>query len=422
MLLEFSVENFLSFKEKTTFSMEASFKDDLTENVANENGINVLKTAAIYGSNASGKTNFIKAISSAVLMVRNSNYIGENGSWKRFITPFAFSKKTIKQPTKFWFTFIANNIRYNYYFSCDHRYIYEESLEAYYSQKPTLIFKRTDIENFEFNSDKKILEDIAKKNTKNKLFLATATTWNYEKTKDAFDWFYSKIETFFSFNLIKESDLMDYTNTESNLKEFAIKILNEADIQIRDISVSYKTINQSFGNIGFDGADPMNSSSNKLFKVDFIHTVEDEDGNKEEYLINISNESEGTKCLFNLIPFLKRAFENKSVLVIDELERSLHPLLIEFLIKLFNNKKINTFNSQLIFTTHASNLLTLDLFRRDQIWFTEKNEKTGATDLYPLDSFSIRKDENILKGYLNGRYGAVPYINDNILWQEESSI
>ena len=100
MLLEFSVENFLSFKEKTTFSMEASFKDDLTENVANENGINVLKIAAIYGSNASGKTNFIKAISSAVLMVRNSNYIGENGSWKRFITPFAFSKKTIKQPTK----------------------------------------------------------------------------------------------------------------------------------------------------------------------------------------------------------------------------------------------------------------------------------------------------------------------------------
>ena len=421
MLLEFSVENFLSFKEKTTFSMEASFKDDLAENVANENGINVLKTAAIYGSNASGKTNFIKAISSAVLMVRNSNYIGENGSWRRFITPFAFSKKTIKQPTKFWFTFIVNNIKYNYYFSCNYRYIYEESLEAYYSQKPTLIFKRTNIVDFEFNSDKKILEDIAKKNTKNKLFLATATTWNYEKTKDAFDWFYSKIETFFSFDLIKESDLMDYTNTESNLKEFAIKILNEADIQIHDINVSYKTINQSFGNIGFDGADPMNSSSNKLFKVDFIHTVEDENGNKEEYSLNFSNESDGTQCLFNLIPFLKRAFENKSVLVIDELERSLHPLLIEFLIKLFNNKKINTFNSQLIFSTHASNLLTLDLFRRDQIWFTEKNVKTGATDLYPLDSFSIRKGENILKGYLNGRYGAIPYINDNILWQEELS-
>ena len=106
-------------------------------------------------------------------------------------------------------------------------------------------------------------------------------------------------------------------------------------------------------------------------------------------------------------------------MIVDELEKSMHPALVKFIIKLFNNKKINKANSQLIFTTHATNLLDLDLFRRDQIWFTEKNSNTGASDLYPLDSFPVRKDENIEKGYINGRYGAIPFIKDIDLWQED---
>lgn len=93
-------------------------------------------------------------------------------------------------------------------------------------------------------------------------------------------------------------------------------------------------------------------------------------------------------------------------------------MLVEYIIKLFNNKKNNKLNSQLIFTTHAINLLNLDLFRRDQIWFVEKNENNGITDLFPLDSFSVRKDENIMKGYINGRYGAVPFVKGIDIWQE----
>ena len=98
----------------------------------------------------------------------------------------------------------------------------------------------------------------------------------------------------------------------------------------------------------------------------------------------------------------------------------MHPALVEFIIKLFNNKNINKANSQLIFMTHATNLLNLDLLRRDEIWFTEKNSKTGVSDLYPLDSFSVRKDENIQKGYINGRYGAIPFIKDIDLWLEDN--
>ena len=118
-------------------------------------------------------------------------------------------------------------------------------------------------------------------------------------------------------------------------------------------------------------------------------------------------------------PILKRAFEKTKIIIVDELEKSLHPTLVKYIIKLFNNEKLNTKNSQLIFTTHAISLLNLDLFRRDQIWFTEKDVLTGNSDLYPLDSFSVRKEENIEKGYINGRYGAVPFIKDIDSWLEE---
>ena len=146
----------------------------------------------------------------------------------------------------------------------------------------------------------------------------------------------------------------------------------------------------------------------------------DDNNNKHSYKLNFTEESSGTRVLFALAPFLKRAFEKPKVIIVDELEKSMHPALVEFIVKLFNNNEINKANSQLIFTTHATNLLNLELFRRDQIWFTEKDPKTATSDLYPLDSFSVRKDENIQKGYINGRYGAIPFIRDIDLWLEDN--
>ena len=154
--------------------------------------------------------------------------------------------------------------------------------------------------------------------------------------------------------------------------------------------------------------------------IEFDHEIVDKDNNKHSYKLNLNDESAGTRLLFTFAPFLKRAFENTKIIIVDELERSMHPALVEFIIKLFNNKDINKANSQLIFTTHATNLLNLDLLRRDQIWFTEKNPDNGISDLYPLDSFSVRKDENIQKGYINGRYGAIPFIKDVDLWLEDN--
>ena len=150
-----------------------------------------------------------------------------------------------------------------------------------------------------------------------------------------------------------------------------------------------------------------------------LHEIKDCNDDSKLYELNLINESSGTQILFSFAPILKDVFENGKVLVIDEIERSLHPSLVEMIIKFFHNSEINKGNAQLIFNTHDTNLLSLEIFRRDQIWFAEKNPEKGATDLYPLDDFPVRKTENIQKGYLNGRYGAMPFVAmGNSLWEE----
>ena len=421
MLIEFSVKNFLSFRDEVIFSLEKGNGDENSNNIIKTDIGEFLKSGAIYGANASGKSNLLKALTCAILMVRNSNSIPIDGKWN-LIKPFMFDDINKNKPSEFRFVFFTNNRKYIYYFSADSKKVYNESLDVYYSQKPTSIFKRKNINEYEFTYDKATLLEIAKKNTDNKLFLSTATTWNYEKTKDAFIWFTKSIDTYASFENISNIDLINYSKNADNIVDFATKLLSEADILIKNIKVDYKEeeMNDSMANSLLPQI-VKNSFPSKLLNVniEMTHEVVDDNNTSKYYDLNINDESYGTKVLFALAPFLKRAFDETKVIVVDEIERSLHPSLVEFLIKLFNNNKINKVNSQLIFTTHATNLLNLELLRRDQIWFTEKNTKNGVSDLYALDSFSVRKTENIQKGYINGRYGAIPFIRDIDLWAEE---
>ena len=422
MLIEFSVKNFLSFKNKVTLSMEKGIGDENLDNVVSINNLELLKTSTIYGANASGKSNILKALTCAILMVRNSSLIPVGGKWN-FIKPFLFDEISKGEPSEFEFIFIMNNVKYRYFFSTDENKVYDEVLDAYYTQKPTNVFTRTKTNNYEFSEDKNKLESLAANNTENKLFLATATTWNYDKTKDAYLWFANGIDTYDSFNNIMDKDLIDYSKDEENLKEFALKLLREADILIKDINVDYEE--KEMDNTMADMLVPSLRKYGEKFKIKNVnieleHEVIDDNNNMHTYKLNFTEESSGTRVLFAFAPFLKRAFESTKVIIVDELERSMHPALVEFIVKLFNNKEINKANSQLIFTTHATNLLNLELLRRDQIWFTEKNPENGVSDLYPLDSFSVRKDENIQKGYINGRYGAIPFIRDIDLWLEDN--
>lgn len=422
MLIEFSVKNFLSFKNKVTLSMEKGNGDENLDNIISTNNLDLLKTTAIYGANASGKSNILKAFTCAILMVRNSSLIPVGAKWN-FIKPFLFDEVSKNKPCEFEFIFTVNNVKYRYFFSADANKIYDEALDAYYSQKPTNIFTRTKTNNYEFTNDKSKLESLATNNTENKLFLSTATTWNYDKTKDAYLWFASAIDTYDSFENIADKDLIAYSSGEENLKDFALKLLKEADILIKDMTVDYEE--KEMDSTMVDMLVPPLARTGDKFKVKNVnieleHEVLDDNNNKHTYKLNFTEESSGTRVLFAFAPFLKRAFEKTKVIVVDELERSMHPALVEFIVKLFNNKEINKANSQLIFTTHATNLLNLELLRRDQIWFTEKNPNNGVSDLYPLDSFSVRKDENIQKGYINGRYGAIPFIRDIDLWLEDN--
>lgn len=422
MLIEFSVKNFLSFKNKVTLSMEKGNGDENLDNIISTNNVDLLKTTAIYGANASGKSNILKAFTCAILMVRNSSLIPVGAKWN-FIKPFLFDEVSKNKPSEFEFIFTVNNVKYRYFFSADANKIYDEALDAYYSQKPTNIFTRTKTNKYEFTNDKSKLESLATNNTENKLFLSTATTWNYDKTKDAYLWFASAIDTYDSFENIADKDLIEYSSGEENLKDFALKLLKEADILIKDMTVDYEE--KEMDSTMVDMLVPPLARTGDKFKVKNVnieleHEVLDDNNNKHTYKLNFTEESSGTRVLFAFAPFLKRAFEKTKVIVVDELERSMHPALVEFIVKLFNNKEINKANSQLIFTTHATNLLNLELLRRDQIWFTEKNPDNGVSDLYPLDSFSVRKDENIQKGYINGRYGAIPFIRDIDLWLEDN--
>ena len=420
MLVEFSVKNFLSFKDKVTLSMEKGNGDENLENVIANDIADLIKTVAIYGANASGKSNILKAFACAIFMVRNSNLMPVGGKWN-FIKPFLFDENSKNMPSEFEFIFIINNVKYKYFFSADANKIYDETLDAYYSQKPTNIFTRTNTNIYEFYNDKSKLDSLASNNTDNKLFLSTATTWNYEKTKDVYLWFLSVIETYDSMDNIKDKNLIAYSNEDKKLKEFTLKLLKEADILIKDISIDYEE-NENDSKL-LDMFVPVVAELDEKYKVKNVNIeLEHEiinNNNACAYKLNLNDESSGTKVLFAFAPFLKRAFETTKVIIIDELERSLHPALVEFIVKLFNNKEINKVNSQLIFTTHLTNLLNIEILRRDQIWFTEKNPDSGVSEIYPLDSFSVRKDENIQKGYINGRYGAIPFIKDIDLWLED---
>lgn len=423
MLIQFSVKNFMSFKDKQVFSMEAGTGDENIENIINVDE-RILKSTALYGANASGKTNLIKAFSAAIMMIRLSNN-RQPGEKLMQMEPFAFDDTTKIEPCEFEFIFYANNNKYVYGFKADKDKVYEEYLYQYFSAKATRIFERTNCNEYKFlQVDEGKLNSIKDQNLDNKLFLATATTWNYEKTKAPYLWFAQLIDTYSGGMLLNDFVLESYNKDESmELKKFTLKLLEEADIIIKDFNVDVveHELDNNMAMFIKSLNIPAQFAPQKQRNVNIVmtHEVIDDNNNKKEYSINYNNESSGTQILFSMAPILKQVFENGKIIIIDELERSLHPSLVEMIIKFFHNPEINKGNAQLIFNTHDTNLLSLDLFRRDQICFAEKDPKKGATELYPLDDFSVRKTENIQKGYLNGRYGAIPFVaTGDSLWQE----
>lgn len=371
----------------------------------------ILPSVAIYGANAAGKSNLHKAMRAAIRMIRSSNNLQIDQPL--LITPFLLDENSRNNKTKFEFIYIYNGIKYEYGFVLDTQYVWEEYLYEYRSSKPSMIFERSNINTYRFTSKSKPqLSKIVDKNTSNKLFLATATCWNSDLTKDAYMWFSNMVDTYDSQNL-EELMYKEFEKNDDSLNKFMLNLLQKVDINITNFN--YEKNKQDANQMLMDIEDFINlrfkdSGILKQPKIMTSHQVI-ENGKKQEYELNYFDESNGTKRLFTYGPVLKNALENGKTIIIDEIDNALHPAMTKSLIEMFQNPNINKKSAQLIFNTHEISLLDLNLFRRDQIYFVEKDNKTGVSDLYSLDDFSPRKSENIQKGYLQGRYGAMPAVN-----------
>jgi AAA15 family ATPase/GTPase len=401
-IAEFTVENFCSFKGRHTFSLLATAEKEFVE----ENTFHVtgkqrfLRSAVLYGANASGKSNFFKALSffrDFAVFSGPRKQIGDGIG----VNAFYFSKQTENEPSSFEIiVFISKNedklVRYRYGFSVTHEKVIAEYLFAINNTKEVLLFSRIEQE---INTTEHFREGLRIKDSvrTNCTLLSICAQNNGEIS--------SKIV--FSFmQLLITSGLQNITSKTRNKlsqnfkKEDVINFLKYADTGITDLDTGQKLFEK------INSAD----KPKKIFY--FAHAMFDNVKPVGEVFIEESQESSGTQKLFSYsIPILE-ALESGKSLFIDEFDAQLHPLILENIVKLFNSPVTNPKNAQLVISCHAINILTNKIFRRDQIWFCEKDEY-GATDLYSLAEYKepVRNDASYNKDYLSGKYGAVPYIN-----------
>ena len=424
MIIYFRFKNYMSFANECSFTMlankDSSHADDLIETKFGS----LSKTRVIYGANASGKSSFISAVNFLSSYIFNSNLLLENMDIK--VVPFKFRENCFGIPSEFSICFIRDSIKYLYEFSCTKEKVLYEKLDIYYSAKPTTIFERTNCNEYKFNlKDSKKLNEYREKNLPNKLFLVTSASWNYEKTKPVVDYLLNIVTTTLSMDSYSWKAYLDKIRSDNlieDYKRFCLDILNNADISISDFKIDSKKIKDIEGSRNMTElvnamakGDPVKISGYENANVYYFSTYHDIAKNEsvERYKLDLTEESLGTVQMFRYSALLYFVFREGRALFIDEIDKSLHPLLVEHLFKLFKNKAVNPHNAQLIATTHDTNLLNLKLFRRDDIWFTERNYETGSTEMYSLSDFSPRKEENIEKAYLLGRFGAIPFIKEN---------
>lgn len=415
MLIQFKVKNYTSFKEEVILDLIPSSDEAHQEFLSTINKNTALNCIAVYGANASGKSNLMKAVTASIMTVRESHSRQINEKLYRMI-PFKFDNESVKEPCSFEYTIVTEGKKYIYGFSASQERIFEEYLYEYTSAKPSLIFelnKKSGKYRYP-KAENKVLGPIVDRNPYNKLLLSSATNWNYERTKPVFTWFLSCVDTFdnLSNSMFEHFDRFSGNNNFEELKKFTLRLLKTADINIDDYEITNNRIilnqsNKAITGTGYAKQNISDPNTLEVFDVYTSHAVE----NKRNFKLNIREESLGTINVFGFAPVLEKAIKYGNIVFVDELEKSLHPYLSKLLIEYFKNTATNKKGAQLIFTTHSTNLLDLDLFRRDQIYFTEKNPKTAVSDLYSLNDFPVRKTENIEKGYLLGRYGAIPYIH-----------
>jgi hypothetical protein len=419
MLVEFSVENYLSFKDKVTFSMLAS--DDTSHEETNiiniEDGKRYLKSAVIYGANASGKSNLMTAIGFMSSFV----YLSQERKPDEPINiePFALDDRCKNAPSKFDVIFYKDSVKYAYGLVLTKKDVVEEYLYYFENDKQRTIFERTNNTEYNFNDeygqnpDLQILEYFCQFTANNKPYLSIAVMLNYNKVIGVNNWIGDMYQygSFTPYNILRTGYFNANADKEkiASVVKMAINWVKKMDAGISDIQI--KEDKELFKDDYFnEGKYTWENYVKMLNNIISTHEVDKGDGTR--YKVDFKfygNESDGTRIFFSIALAIAEKMSSGGVFLKDELNSALHTLLSKHIVEIFNSTE-NASKSQLIFTAHDTNLLDLDLFRRDQIWFVEKNPDTGASELYSLCDFGDNADIDAEKGYLLGIYGAIPFI------------
>jgi hypothetical protein len=422
MLIEFRVENHRSIRDEQVLSMEAARIGDESDGRPREianHGTRLLPVVAIYGANGSGKSNVLAALAYMKEAVSLSHrFWGPDEGLPR--DPFAWGDRR-EEPSLYEVQMIVDGVRYEYGFMCNDERFLEEWIYAWPNGKKQIWLEREG-DAFKIGEnlrgENKVIEEITRSNA---LYLSAAAQLRHPQLTPLFSWFGSihainlavgavptrrfikepRFERELVFMLddsveARQPSFFDEDKPESVLDQFKT-MLQAADIGIVDVRLSRDEAS---------GTGRMTRGT----RFELKHKCESDDA-----WLPLEEESKGTRTLFRLALPILRSIRTGTPLIVDELESSMHPMLADLIVRQFNDPKINKKNAQLIFSTHDTNLLgTLvgePALRRDQVWLTEKDPR-GATVLYPLTDFKPRKDENIERGYIQGRYGAIPFLGE----------
>ncbi|RQW27275.1 ATP-binding protein [Rhodobacteraceae bacterium CH30] len=414
MILEFRIRNYRSIRDEQVLSLVANSSDKaLAESHLAPTGIKALphtvRTAVIYGPNASGKSTLLNALSYLRAVVAESAAVIQPGQSYN-LQPFKFDTEHAHAPTEFELTFMLDGVRHQYSFAMTAERIVSESLLVYRTAKPQQWFVRTQDDSgegyhYEFSSHLTGSRKLWQESTRpNALFLSTAAQLNSELLGPVFRAIVDGLlflPAGAQFSHDHTTALLGSEEGRTAIRDF----LTAADISIADIqAIPRKGTRQLM--VMHEGTLRVASSEENETQIPlFLHQTPHGSAKLE-----LHEESEGTQRLYGLVAPVLDVLKTGRTLVIDELDGSLHTLLVRYLIQMFHNPALNPRGAQLIFSTHDTSLLDHSLFRRDQIWFTEK-DNDQATQLYPLTDFSPRKHEAWERGYLTGRYGAVPFFS-----------
>ena len=417
MLIEFSVTNYRSFLTPQSLTLTANTATELQEENTFASPVSnlprLLRSAVVYGPNAAGKSNLIQAIAFMKRLILSSAKESQEGE-RIDTTPFLFKQQSSRDPSEFEVVFIQDGIRYQYGFAVNPERVTGEWLFAYPGSRAQKWFERnynpvaqTDVWYFgpKFTGSRKIWQEATRGNA---LFLSTAIQLNNEQLKPVFNWFDKKLVVLGETERIHpDFSIGECEDTEK--KEKILKFMNSADLSITDISLKKKEFSMeelpSKMPQSLKDEIARELKGKKLTQLLFMHPSSD---SGEDVPLDLDDESAGTRRLFELAGPWLDVLDKGLVFFVDELDTSLHPLLVKFLLNLFHNLQANRHNAQLVFTTHDTTVLDQSLMRRDQVWFVEKNTE-NATRLYPLSDYKPRKGEALQKGYLYGRYGALPF-------------